>query len=129
MYRTRGGTTLCTTRQRKTSSKYRPKVKDNEIWYLSTMNKCNLELFGLNFTMSVCFILKHGILPLFEGFFLKRKMEEEILLIATHYIEKDRDMRKKSKVLRGGESARRRLVSTHTYTILRGLLLFTFKMC
>lgn len=56
-------------------------------------------------------------------------MEEEILLIATHYIEKDRDMRKKSKVLRGGESARRRLVSTHTYTILKGLLLFTFKMC
>lgn len=38
-----------------------------------------------------------------------KKMEEEILLIATHYIEKDRDMRKKSKVLRGGESARRRL--------------------
>ena len=38
-------------------------------------------------------------------------MEEEILLVATHYIEKDRDLRKKSKVARSGESARRRLVS------------------
>lgn len=49
-------------------------------------------------------------------------MEEEILLIATHYVEKDRDMRKKSKVLRGGESARRRLVSIPTYNILKGIL-------
>ena len=40
-----------------------------------------------------------------------RHMEEEILLVATHYIEKDRDLRKKSKVARSGESARRRLVS------------------
>ena len=41
----------------------------------------------------------------------RRHMEEEILLVATHYIEKDRDLRKKSKVARSGESARRRLVS------------------
>ncbi|XP_078341998.1 uncharacterized protein LOC111108050 isoform X2 [Crassostrea virginica] len=38
-----------------------------------------------------------------------KHMEEEILLVATHYIEKDRDLRKKSKVARSGESARRRL--------------------
>ena len=43
-----------------------------------------------------------------------RHMEEEILLVATHYIEKDRDLRKKSKVARSGESARRRLVSEGT---------------
>lgn len=40
---------------------------------LNTMKNCNLELFGLNFTMSVCFILKHGILPLFWGFFFQKE--------------------------------------------------------
>lgn len=71
MYRTRGGTTLCTTRQRKTSSKYRSRIMKFDS--LNTMKNCNLELFGLNFTMSVCFILKHGILPLFWGFFFQKE--------------------------------------------------------
>ncbi|XP_061178732.1 uncharacterized protein LOC133187394 [Saccostrea echinata] len=41
-----------------------------------------------------------------------KNMEKEILLIATHYIEKDRDLRKKSKVPKSArESARKKLHS------------------
>lgn len=49
-------------------------------------------------------------------------MEEEIFLIVIYYVEKDRDMRKKFKVLRGGESVRRRLVSIFIYNIFKGIL-------
>lgn len=52
------------------------------------------------------------------SFVLCRKLEKEILLIATHYIEKDRDMRKKSKVHKTSESARRRLVCVPYRNIL-----------